>query len=65
MDIQEMMIFENFSAGYDRGFVIRGINCRLDGGKIYALIGPNAAGKTTMLRSIIRDIPLCSGGIII
>ena len=60
-----MMIFENFSAGYDRGFVIRGINCRLDGGKIYALIGPNAAGKTTMLRSIIRDVPLRSGGIII
>ncbi|MBA3051627.1 MAG: ABC transporter ATP-binding protein [Candidatus Omnitrophota bacterium] len=60
-----MITFENFSAGYTDDFVIRDISCRIEGGKIYALIGPNAAGKTTMLRSIIRDIPRAAGRILI
>jgi len=60
-----MIEFKNFSSGYRKDFVIKNISCRLAGGKIYALIGPNAAGKTTMLRSIIKDIPLTSGSIFI
>jgi len=60
-----MIEFKNFSSGYRKDFVIKDINCHLESGKIYALIGPNAAGKTTMLRSIIKDIPLTSGSIFI
>ncbi|PKM99536.1 MAG: hypothetical protein CVU78_05865 [Elusimicrobia bacterium HGW-Elusimicrobia-2] len=60
-----MIEFKNFSAGYTDHFVIQNINCRLVSGKIYALIGPNAAGKTTLLRSLIGDIPRSGGEITI
>jgi len=60
-----MIEFKNFSSGYTNDFVLKNISCRLVSGKIYALIGPNAAGKTTMLRSIIQDIPRTSGSIFI
>ncbi len=58
-----MIEFKNFSSGYTNDFVLKNISCRIESGKIYALIGPNAAGKTTMLRSLIKDIPRTSGHI--
>ncbi|MEA2082552.1 MAG: ABC transporter ATP-binding protein [Elusimicrobiota bacterium] len=58
-----MIEFKNFSSGYKNDFVIKNINCRIESGKTYALIGPNAAGKTTMLRSLIKDIPKTCGHI--
>ena len=40
------------SVRYGARTAINGINIGIDGGKVVAVLGPNAAGKTTLLRTI-------------
>jgi len=58
-----MIEVKKFSAGYGKNFVLTDISCKIGGSLIYALIGPNASGKTTLLRSLLADIPAHSGQI--
>lgn len=37
--------------------ILEGVNAHIEAGKITALIGLNGSGKTTMLRSILRECP--------
>ena len=37
---------------FNRITALRGVHASADGGKIIAVLGPNASGKTTLLRSI-------------
>lgn len=53
----------NLSAGYRKRQVIDNVSIAgLQGGTMTALVGPNAAGKTTLLRSI-AGLNACSGSI--
>ncbi len=42
----------NLSVRYGARTAIRDINAGIDGGKVIAVLGPNASGKTTLLRTI-------------
>lgn len=50
-------------SGYGRVKVIEGINLAVKKGEIVAIIGRNGVGKTTLMRSLIGQIPAHSGTI--
>jgi len=41
--------------------VLNGINLEIENGKIYAIVGPNASGKTTLIKSILGLVKPDSG----
>lgn len=41
--------------------VLNGIDLKIDDGKVYAIIGPNASGKTTLIKSILGLVKADSG----
>lgn len=45
------------TVGYGERRVIDALDCRLPGGRITAIVGANACGKSTLLRAIARLIP--------
>src|SRR5882757_8338653 len=52
---------ENLRVHYGDMVAIDDLSCRLDGGKIYGLLGRNGAGKTTLL-AVLSAFRLGSGG---
>lgn len=48
-------------AGYGRQPVLRGVDVSVAGGELVALVGPNAAGKTTLLRTVIGFLKPSAG----
>lgn len=51
--------------GYDRRVVCDDLNLTVPTGSYTAIIGPNACGKSTMLRAIARILPYRSGSILL
>ncbi|QXT61604.1 ABC transporter ATP-binding protein [Tessaracoccus palaemonis] len=51
--------------GYDRRIVCEDLSLEVPTGSYTAIIGPNACGKSTMLRSIARILPYRSGSILL
>jgi branched-chain amino acid transport system ATP-binding protein len=56
-----MLRVAGVSAGYGDLIVLRGVDLEVRQGELVALVGSNAAGKTTLLRAIMRLLPLASG----
>jgi iron complex transport system ATP-binding protein len=54
---------ESVSLGYEGLRVIEGLDLTLPDGKITAIVGPNACGKSTLLRGLARLHPLDGGRI--
>lgn len=53
---------QNVSLAYDNGeTILQGINLRLERGKIYAVVGPSGAGKTSLAHLILRFYEATSG----
>lgn len=55
------LITEHLDVGYQNKALIRDIVLTLKQGKILTLIGPNGVGKSTILKSITRQLALVSG----
>lgn len=55
------LITEHLDVGYQNQALIRDIAFTLKQGKILTLIGPNGVGKSTILKSITRQLALVSG----
>ena len=51
-NIDNTLVVDGLSGGYDRFDVIHDISFRVARGEAVALLGPNGAGKTTVLRAI-------------
>lgn len=45
--------------------VLKGVNVSVNSGKIYAVLGPNGSGKTTMIKSILGMVKKDKGSIIV
>lgn len=54
MNHQRHLTIEALTVGYAEQAVISGLNASLPAGQITAIVGPNACGKTTLLRSMSR-----------
>ena len=55
----------NIKSGYGEKEVVKGISFDVSTGSFTGIIGPNACGKTTLFRTIIGDIELRAGSILI
>ncbi|MFD6879556.1 MULTISPECIES: ABC transporter ATP-binding protein [unclassified Streptomyces] len=53
------------SAGYDRRHVIEELSLTIEPGRITALVGPNACGKSTLLKSMARLLPVAAGSVLL
>jgi iron complex transport system ATP-binding protein len=51
--------------GYDGRTVIDGLTLDLPAGKITAIVGPNACGKSTLLKGLARLLPLEAGRVLL
>ena len=60
-----MIEMKNISAGYNKKPVIEKISLTLPNKKLISLIGPNASGKSTLLKTATGILPKMSGEIII
>lgn len=54
---------DNMAVGYGRIPLIEQINIKVKRGEIVTLIGPNGGGKSTILKSIIRELHLLGGAV--
>ncbi|MFF4262490.1 ABC transporter ATP-binding protein [Streptomyces virginiae] len=53
------------SAGYDRKPIIEELSLGIEPGKITALVGPNACGKSTLIKSVARLLPVAAGSVLL
>lgn len=44
---------ENIKKSFDNVQALRGVNLQVEKGQIYGLIGPDGAGKTTLMRIVV------------
>ncbi|MER0241921.1 ABC transporter ATP-binding protein [Streptomyces sp. HSW2009] len=56
---------QGITVGYGTDPVIRELSLAVEPGRITALVGPNACGKSTLLKAIARLLPLASGSVLL
>ena len=56
---------KQLAAGYEGKPVVSNVTMKLKKGEILSLIGPNGSGKTTILKTLIRQLPAVSGAVMI
>jgi drug efflux transport system ATP-binding protein len=56
-----MIQFNNVFKNYDQVVAVQGININVNSGELFGLIGPDGAGKTTLIR-ILTTLLLADGG---
>lgn len=55
------VLLDNVSCGYQRGYILSGVDLRIPAGQFVGLIGPSGAGKTTLLRTMVGLTPQVRG----
>jgi len=63
--VNEILSVTNLVKRYGEKTALNGVNCRFERGKIYGLLGPNAAGKTTFLKICAALIMIYQGQVLI
>ena len=58
-----MLKLEQVRGGYGRTMVLHGVTFQVAPGQMVALVGPNAAGKTTVVRALTGRLPTLQGRI--
>lgn len=62
---QHQLVAENLAVGYGERTVIEGLDFRVPDGKITTILGPNACGKSTLLRSLSRLLTPKAGQVLL
>lgn len=62
---QHALTAERVRIGYGDRHVIDGLDLTIPDGRITAIVGPNACGKSTLLRGLARLLPLADGRVTI
>lgn len=65
MTTNHLLKAQNIVAGYDKKIIIDGINISIPSNKISVIIGANACGKSTLLKTLCRLIQPVSGEILL
>lgn len=65
MNTAHLLKTNNIVAGYDKKIIIDGINITIPSNKISVIIGANACGKSTLLKTLSRLIQPVSGEIVL
>ncbi|EDV26684.1 uncharacterized protein TRIADDRAFT_22580, partial [Trichoplax adhaerens] len=55
------VVVDNVSAEWNNGFNLQNISFTVDCGKLCALVGPVGCGKTSILMSLLGELPLSTG----
>ena len=58
---EDVLMIKDLANGFDGRTLFRDFNLHLRAGDRVAVIGPNGVGKTTLLRTILRQIPAQAG----
>jgi urea ABC transporter ATP-binding protein UrtE len=53
----------NLSAGYGRVKIVQGVSFAVKPGEILAVIGRNGVGKSTLMKTLVGELPAMGGGI--
>lgn len=59
------MMVKNISGGYSGGFTLENISFNVEKGKMYALLGLNGSGKTTIIKMITGLLKVRSGSVLV
>ncbi|MDO1448198.1 ABC transporter ATP-binding protein [Rhodocytophaga aerolata] len=60
-----MIEIKNIHKSFGKVEVLKGIDIRMEKGKIYAFLGPNGSGKTTLIKSILGLVQPDKGDILV
>ena len=58
---ERVLILEHLNAGYGNNVLVRDADLVLHRGEKTGLIGPNGCGKTTLLRTVLGEVPALGG----
>ena len=61
---ERLIELRNVNPGYGNRMVLRGVNLCVQAGDFFALVGPNGAGKATLLRGLLGTLQPRAGIII-
>lgn len=56
---------EDVSAGYGGRAVVQSVSVKVEPGKVASIVGPNGSGKSTLLKSIVGDVAVLAGRVLI
>ena len=62
---EEALRIESLRVGYDRKVICENVDLQIRRGSYTAVIGPNACGKSTLLRAIARVLPFTTGSVLL
>ncbi|MCK7544621.1 ABC-F family ATPase [Marinobacter bryozoorum] len=54
---RQAVVAEKVSQGFDDEMLFRNLDLQIEAGERVAIIGPNGIGKTTLLRTLVGDLP--------
>ncbi|MBF79151.1 MAG: ABC-F family ATPase, partial [Pseudomonadales bacterium] len=58
---RQAVTLQNVSQGFDGEALFKGLNLQIEAGERVAIIGPNGIGKTTLLRTMVGEMPPMAG----
>src|SRR5260370_6844029 len=58
-----MVDVRNLASGYQRIPIILGVNCEVMDGEFVGILGHNGMGKTTLLKTVVGQLPATAGSI--
>lgn len=59
------LIADNIRVGYGNRVIIDGLSVTIPAGELTVIVGPNACGKSTLLRALARMLPVTAGQVVL